>query len=402
MNPTWMSLLPRFLLDRLETSEKFLFPPTASSQLDWYRRLSELRIAFVRQDVFRDLYCCHSQMPGEKIVQQSVRRTGPAGLLVDLRADYWILKEDSAPECSVWTEKIAKDPDPRPDAYRAMKDEVPAPGFHSSFGQFAVGVDEVPWESYDLVVSMDISVPFRIVARTRRPIWAYLPGDPGVPTAKRSLRKPPGNYDLSLTHSFRRFPVRPNLGPWTVEFPYTFLRQATWRRIFPSDPETLRQGTMVEHQTEELLSPAERELLRAVGPIRRPEGSIQDVADRLNRSLFYFRCGGGAIVGNGLVEAAAAGCVAFGNHREFVSRSLFSHANLCVTRIQGVEKIRRLNAEPKNLARLQSLQGWLVDQFCFYRPLRDIGKIWEKKRRNRGAKATFPFHGGVPRSDGHR
>lgn len=366
----------------METSERLVprFDPARSEA--WLQRFRELRIAFVRQDVFQDLYCAEPGLPGPELVRRSVRRTGPAGLLVDCEADYWIVREDAAPECAVWAEKIANDPDPQPEAYRAKRKQISAPGLATCFADHAVGVEEVPWENYDLVVSLDVSVPFRILAKTRRPVWAYLPGDPGVPTAIRSLRQPPGIYQLALTHSFRRYPVRPALGPRTVEFPYTFLRQETWRKVFPASGKPDRIGTMVEHQTESLLSHQERASLTSLGPIRKPEGSILDVAERLNLSRYYFRCGGGPIVGNGIVEAVAAGCVAFGNHREFVSRSLFCRSTLSSTRAVGVEKIRRLDAHPVRRAQLQELQGALVDYFCFYRPIRQLWELWRQVKKH--------------------
>lgn len=376
-----LACLPRPWLDGLETSE-FLVPRFGPERLDsWFRRFQELRVALVRQDVFQDLYCADPRLPGAELVRRSVRRTGPAGLLVDCKADYWIVREDVAPECAVWAEKIANDPDPQPEAYRAKRNQIPAPGFTSSFGSHAVGVDEVPWENYDLVISLDIAIPFRIVERTRRPVWAYLPGDPGVPTAKRALREPPGNYQVVLTHSFRRYPVRPGLGPRTVEFPYTFLRQETWQKVFPTGGNISRAGTMVEHQTESLLSSEERTMLTGIGPIRRPEGSIQEVAESLNRSRYYFRCGGGPIVGNGIVEAAAAGCVAVGNRREFVSRSLLCRSNLCSTRASGVERLRQLDNDPVELRQLQDLEGRLVDYFCFYRPIRHLWGLWRQMKK---------------------
>jgi len=380
LNPSWIGWLPRCLLDQLETSEKWIpsFPDPRNG--DWFRRFQDLRIALVRQDVFGDLYCAPRGVSGPDLVRQSIRRTGPAGLVVDFQADYWILREDPAVECAVWTEKLAGAPASQWEASRTRKDKIPGPGFTTTFAEQAVGVDEVPWEDYDLVVAVDIAVPFRILARTRRPLWAYLPGDPGVPTAKASLREPPGNYDLSLTHSFRRFPVRPGLGRRTVEFPYTLVRQETWQKIFPSAPNTERHGTMVEHQTESLLTREERTALEALGPIRRPAGSITEVAHRLNQSRYYFRCGGGPIVGNGLVEAAAAGCVAFANHKEFVNRSLLCRSNLCVSRREGIKKILNLNSDSENYARLRALQGRLVDHFCFYRPIREIWEIWKKKK----------------------
>ncbi|NCY21405.1 hypothetical protein EBX31_05550 [bacterium] len=383
MRYAWMSWLPRRVLDLLETSDWEVPLCHADLMESWVEALRKLKIAFVRQDVFLDLYCADPKLSGPELVRNSVQRTGPAGLLVDLQADYWILKEDSAPECSVWMEKIANDPDPQPDAYRSQKDRPPRTNFSTTFASHSVKADEVPWEDYDLVVSMDISVPFRIISRTRRPLWAYLPGDPGVPTAKRSLREPPGNYNLSLSHGFRRYPVRPSLGPRTIEFPYTFLRQSTWKRVFPPDPGETRLGTMVESHTDRLLGPAERAELSKLGPVRRPAGSIQEVADSLNRSRFYFRCGGGPVIGNGIIEAAAAGCLAMGNPREFVNRSLFTRSTQCDERHVGIRKMQQFNLDQPRMEKLCALQGALVDYFCFFRPARDILGMWTRLKKNK-------------------
>lgn len=373
-----MSCLPRRFLDLLETSERIVPRHEVTSMEKWVKALRELKIAFVRQDVFLDLYCANPRLAGPELVRYSVQRTGPAGLLVDLQADYWILKEDPAPECSIWMEKIANDPNPQPEVYRSQKDRPPRATFSTTFASHAVEADEVPWEDYDLVVSIDISVPFRIISKTRRPLWAYLPGDPGVPTAKRSLREPPGNYNLSLSHGFRRYPVRPNLGPRTIEFPYTFLRQSTWKEVFPPNPREARSGTMVESHTARLLTPGEKLELGELGPIRRPDGPIQDVADNLNRSRFYFRCGGGPVIGNGIIEAIAAGCLALGNHREFVNRSLFTRSTLCDERLPGIRTLQQFNVNQPRREKLCALQGTLADYFCFFRPVRDILGMWTK------------------------
>jgi len=319
----WMRLLPRPWLDQIEISESFVprFSPGVAAEIN--QTLRSLKTALVRQDVFRDLYCCDPSLPKEAIVKKSVRRTGPAAVLVDWNADYWIVREDSAPECGVWEEKIAGDPSASAHEYRKNKDLVwtgPRSGhFDKPFSAYAVSVDEVNWNQYDIIVCIDIPVPFRIMEKTTKPLWAFLPGDPGTPTAKRSLRFPPGPFHVSLSHGFRKIPVRPSNGVRTIEFPFTFLSRGTWGKLYPTGPSHERSGTMVEHQTLALLTRPQREALDKIGPVRGPIGSITNVAANLNLSHFYFRCGGGPIIGNGIVEAAAAGCVSVGNIKEFVN-----------------------------------------------------------------------------------
>ena len=384
-------LLPRGVLDAMETSEVFA-PTVQPGQFDQllgeYR---ELRIAFVRQDVFTDLYCCDRELTAEEIVRQSTCRTGPAGLLVDLKADYWIVKEDPALECSVWAEKIAGDKDPDPEKYREQKQRIPHDGKwgHSQpFSYYAVSVDEVPWNDYDIVISLDISVPYRIIEKARRPLWVYMPGDPGVPTAKKSLKRPPGNYDISLTHGFRRHPVRPSLGDRAIEFPYTFLRRKTWEKVFSCPDLEKKRGIMMEHHTWNLLSNSERAEYEKIGFLYRPKGSLPEVAQTLNRSRYYFRCGGRPIVGNGLVEAIAAGCVGIGRRSEFVNRSLLCATALIDDLQQGIEKIQEFEMCSESLDKIRGIQGNLLDYYCFYRPAHELLELWRRIKGPRHFKYT--------------
>jgi hypothetical protein len=133
---------------------------------------------------------------------------------------------------------------------------------------------------------------------------------------------------------------------------------------------------MVESHTARLLTPGEKLELGELGPIRRPDGPIQDVADNLNRSRFYFRCGGGPVIGNGIIEAIAAGCLALGNHREFVNRSLFTRSTLCDGRLPGIRTLQQFNLNQPRREKLCALQGTLADYFCFFRPVRDILGMW--------------------------
>jgi len=371
-HPAPAGWLPRFWLDRLELAgpDRHLPDPEATDEL--VRRFGDLRIALVRQEVFDDLYRGDLGVRGEELVRQSVKRTGPAGLPVDLGADYWIVREDPAPECRVWEEKFSGDPSAALERYR-RESRIP-------FAPRAVPCAEVPWEDYDLVITVDVAVPFALMARTRRPVWAYLPGDPGTVTAKRSLRRPPGNYHLALSHSFRRLAVRPSLGPRTVEFPYGFLRRKTWQRVFPETDGSPREGIMLESHTAALMGEEERREFQPWGPLRRPSGPIRQVAADLNASQFYLRCGGRPLVGNGLIEAVAAGCVAVGPPGEFISRSLLTGLGPVRNRGEAAAEIRRLAEDPDRCRRVREAQGRRLDYYCFHRPAEDLWRAWRQVR----------------------
>lgn len=387
-HPVAASWLPRSWLDWLELAGPDRHQPQEGETNLLVRRWRELRIALVRQEVFDDLYCAAQGTAGEELVRQSVKRTGPAGLVVDLGADYWIVREETAPECRVWEEKFSGDPPAVLQRYRQERERTR--GRAGTFSSHAVACGDIPWENYDLVISVDVTAPFALVAKTRRPVWAYLPGDPGTATAKRALRRPPGTYHLALSHSFRRLATRPGLGPRTVEFPYGFLRRRTWQRVFPAAESRPRKGIMLESHTAHLWGEAERHEFEPWGPLRRPAGPIGQVAADLNASLFYLRWGGRPLVGNGLIEAVAAGCVAIGDPREFISRALFPGTNLIRSRAQARDSVRQLAENPEARERLQEQQGRRLDYYCFHRPADDLWRAWHgvRRRTGRGAVST--------------
>jgi len=58
-----------------------------------------LKIALVKQDVYQDLYVCpHTEKDALRILLSSQVRVGPIALMADLGADFYIVKEESAPE----------------------------------------------------------------------------------------------------------------------------------------------------------------------------------------------------------------------------------------------------------------------------------------------------------------
>ena len=61
--------------------------------------LPKLRIAFVKQDVYQDLYVVPtSEHDPAAILFSSMGRVGPIGLMADLGADFYIVKEEPEPE----------------------------------------------------------------------------------------------------------------------------------------------------------------------------------------------------------------------------------------------------------------------------------------------------------------
>jgi hypothetical protein len=343
-------------------------PDAATLRQIW----SQHPLALVKQSLYDDLYCCASQSDPVEAVRSSLRRTGPMGFLVDLAAEFFMVREDSAPECGIWQESVCGDPLTRQQNFeekRRLEKKVPWQGKrgHSrSPWQMAIQAKELDWGKYSMVISLDIAIPLGLRLQHPNVLWVYFPTDPGTPTAKRARRRPPEGFSVSLTHTHRRFPVRPGLSSLAIECPYSFQSSFSWNQVWPREKE--RRGVMVEHQTLGLLDPGQTKQLEEFGPVRRPQGSVSEVATALRASKYYLRLQGGPLSGNGQVEAVMAGCLALGNPQTYVQRSLFTPATVTPDFNQARDRIRFFESNPKEFEIAQADQLAVAEFVCFRRP----------------------------------
>lgn len=365
-----LPLFPRSWLNRIETHTL----PQAFGKIpscDQIRAAGcRIRTAVLKQSLYPDLYVCPPGQDHATILRSSLKRTGPMGFFTDWHAQFFNVLEDPAPECRAWEESVGSNPGTR------VEDLARAREHGKKVGGMAV--DAVPWDSLDMVISLDLCVPHRILRHYPRILWVYFPTDPGTPTAKAARRRPPEGFDVSLSHSHRRFPVRPGLGQKTVEFPYSFQTSFSWDSIWPSD--NRRTGVMVENQTFANMEAGARRKLEAFGPVRVPRGSLDEVARDLRRSKYYLRLQGGPLTGNGQIEAVMAGALAVGDPGTFVQRSLFTPATVVSDLEEALKKITRWEDAPELYRRDREEQLAVAEFVCFRRPASHLLSLEREKR----------------------
>ena len=376
-----LGLMPRTILNHLEVSalpSSFDHIPSSDSLRSAW---APFRCALIKQCVYNDLYCCPSRTPAAEAIQSSLLRTGPMGFLTDLQAEFWHVREDEAPECKTWEESPGSNPATDLTAFRARQHQVPLQGqagHTRSPWEMSIPVDEVPFGSYDMVVSLDIAVPLRIRRRHPNILWVYFPADPGTPTAKSARRTPPEGFDLALTHMHRRFPVRPNLGSRSIDCPYSFQSPFSWQAVWPITP--VREGVMVEGKTHGELGPGQLAELGRFGPVRRPQGSVSQLAKDLLSSRYYLSLYGNPLTVNGQVEAIMAGCLSVGDPQTYVQRSLFTPATAVADFDSALRRISAFEADPFLRQQARHDQQEIAEYICFRRPSHQLLRFLHKKR----------------------
>lgn len=349
------------------------------------------RIALVKQEVYQDLYCCPRGSTPRDIIFSSHKRTGPVGLFSKLGADFWIVKTEPDPECEIWKEKVTDCKHAPLEYYESLKTRPFLDGKYGHKlvpGELAVSVNDVSWDDYDIVISMDISVPARVTRRHPRVVWCYIMGEPCMRSWQRSKREPIEGYDVFLTQWIRHFPVLPGLAAHEIECPQFLQYYGCFHDLLGLAPqETQRSGTFLEVLTGLKLTKEQYRQLEAFGPVRRTDGMTEDIVRGLMQSKYFIRCGGQRkLQGQAMIEAVAAGCLAIGNPWEFQMKSLFTPGTSIYSFEGLLKKLARFESDPALFEREVGRQRQLLNHLCFTRPLTDLFRRAQAIREARGSR----------------
>lgn len=127
-----------------------------------------MKFAFVKQDVYQDLYVAGPKASAEELLFSSLMRVGPIGLFTLAAADFLILKEEQdVPECRAWEKVI---PNYRPEWLRQLKDrphaltDLPEAGIYQhdathTHADYSIRAAEVDWSIYDVVIGINFRYP---------------------------------------------------------------------------------------------------------------------------------------------------------------------------------------------------------------------------------------------------
>ena len=166
--------------------------------------MNKLKIALVKQEVYQDLYVCPvtEKDPGQ-ILFSSMGRVGPIALMSDLNADFYIVKEESNKETRIYQKVI---PHIAPYLHLLKTetlDKIPgqefkSPGSPYPNGKYAVSCYTIDWGQYDIVISINISLPTQLILKYPQTLFAYMIGEANMATGKARF-----GYDATLNQMAR-------------------------------------------------------------------------------------------------------------------------------------------------------------------------------------------------------
>lgn len=346
------------------------------------------RVAIVKQDCNEDLYCCPTASDPWTTISSSLLRSGPMDLFTLFDTQFFVVHTEDDPECNIWKEKS----DPlnwMPEAwFESFRDRIPGRDHGQSlYAQPAASID---WSAFDLVVSIDVSVPARITRQYPGVVWSYFVREIKAPSWRTSLTEPIVGQDLVLSHRFD--PISPVRAEHVVEFPYHFHHVGVFHELVDGSPALLdaqREGVFVEYHSAREATDEQLQALSAFGTVyahraadRKIDGRTGEwipdrivarpALDAIMRSKYHVKWDGRTVLGTGAVEAIAGGCLSLTNHSIDHSNFLHSRASLIDGFDDLIGKMRALESNPESFRRELTLQRERVDYLCHYRPANDL------------------------------
>lgn len=344
-----------------------------------------MRVALVKQDVYADLYVCRNGLQPKDILFSSTGRVGPLGLFTLLEADFFIVKEEYTPECQIWKKII---PGYEKECRRLKTDPLSAISklpwvaelnHNYCNGDFSISVHNINWEFYDVVISINCSIPSKIVKEYPKVLWAYMIGEANLYTDKVYF-----NYDVCLNQENRGI-ARDNVG--VIDFPYTFIGPSCLENIMR---EHLQRTSLQNGVYAEINSVLERPVrnvphfepikVKTGHSIRIHKPLVEDNLKELYDAKYYVKIGGRATRGNGIIEAISSGTVVLLNPVETGCTQLLPKEAWIYNAEDAIQKIKYLDNNEEAYYELLAKQRALLQQFIVDYPLEALESMLHKKK----------------------
>jgi len=351
-----------------------------------------LRIAFVKQEVYPDLYVhVPAEFDPEKLLMSSMARVGPIGLFSLFGARAYIVKLDPAAECHLFKKICPPVASVVEELSHKTLDQLQGqefwrPGSPVPPGRHAVSGWDVNWGEYDIVICINIALARANLRRYPRTLFAYMIGENNL-----FIDYPRFGYDVCLVQR-PGTRIRRHMG--AVEFPYTFIGPTCLERLMERrlGRRSSRTGIYAEvnmcPERPVQFSPTVLEPFATLGiPIRLHRQRIDENLEQVFDAKYFVKVGGRNIQGNAIAEAISCGTVVLANPREVRHCELLPREACVSNGAELEERIKYLEQNPGAWEALRSEERKLLQTHYVDNPIASLINCLEHKRQLAG----YPF-----------
>ncbi|MHB8499881.1 MAG: hypothetical protein ACYDCG_08805 [Candidatus Acidiferrales bacterium] len=271
------------------------------------------------------------------------------------------------------------------------------------YSQRVVAPGDIPYDSYDLVITNDPILDFPQSSRT---LFAYFVVEHWDRRYGASLRRPLRNADLFLAHMMDAPDAIESL-PQAISFAYVRDPKSMRALFAPAERE---EAVWADWRTLALLSAstngngyqATKSAARRLEEVVRlpvvfrsfsmglyhgedpPRwGDAAEFLRELGRQKYYLCLGRGSGAGQGLADAASLGCICFGERDKPYHRLLCHSEALCGDLQELPRRVRRVQASRDLQEEIRAWQEEKLQQHFIEEPLALLGAALERKRKRK-------------------
>ncbi len=310
------------------------------------------KLALVKEACYQDLWVCDKSKGLKKLLYSTLLRTGPIALLDVFKGDFFILETNRS--------KPAKNLRRRQVHHLSEKDYIEIENtkskiFEQTPRETAKSPDEIDWQKYDIVISINFAVPIKIRKKYKNLVWICLTGEGKYPVGL--------NYwDYLISHNC---PSSPCLNGSIIDMPYTLISSNFLIKNFNKGEK--KNGLYFEVNSFNNIAPKSNinrlpNSFRHLNiPLRFHDGDMKSHIEKLISSKYFVKYKGRSLRGNSFIEAIASECVCFLSFSDCYGKLNLPRFCYYSNLNELVEKIKFLEKNDNHRLRLISEQKLVLD-----------------------------------------
>jgi len=359
-----------------------------------------MKYCLIKQDVYQDLYVSSNDTSPSDMLFSSMMRVGPFGLINDLSADFFIIKEENTEECQIYNHFLRG----FGGNYKLLKTQplnsIPGneffePGTDKANGFFSVNAEDINWSLYDIVISINFTLPTNIIKLHKNTLWCYLIGE----NNRHLLDDPKYGYDIALNQDVTD--QEPNLNNNVILFPYTFLNDNTLYNVMNNYLRMDKKGGVFVEINSCRGRPVTSypDLFDKISdkfklPVLIHKQNIKENLINLYNAKYFVKHGGRDIRGNSVIEAISSSTLVLMGPRSCGYGFLIGNDCRATSEEEIMQKIEYFENNPEKYTEAMSIQKRLLKKHCFYKPLEHIENKWINKANKAVVfVANLPYFG---------
>ena len=349
-----------------------------------------MKYCLVKQDTYQDLYIANNHMSSSEILFSSMMRTGPLSLIHNLGANFFIIKEEQTEECQIYNHFLRG----FGGNYQLLKtnllntipgNEFFEPGSDKPNGFYSVSCYDINWNNYDIVISINFSIPFSLIKKHPNTLWCYLIGE----NNRHLLDNPKYGYDVALTQDID---ISYNVTNNVVQFPYTFLEKNTLFDIMKnynigdvkSSPNS--SGIFIEINScrgrpvtcyPDNFDKLKRDFNLVINT---HEQNIKKNLIKLINSKYFIKYGGRSIRGNSVIEAISCSCLVLMDSTQTGYEFLIPEICDVKNEQQIYDKVKYFEENKNKYNEALKIQKNLLQKYIYEKPYQNLERLFYEKK----------------------